>query len=96
MSSLSDVLREAATESLMRQGLPGRARTKSSGSGFVRHDVRELAKHPGSSRSRILDLLKAAAAKHTGATVAPPIQEQRLGQLGTRQGKVVIVKRHQS
>lgn len=93
MSALQDVLREAATKSLMRQGVQPKARTKRSKNGFVRQDTKELSKHPGSSRSRIIDVLKAIAATHTGATVVEGKAEDRLGQLGTRQGRVIVVKR---
>lgn len=97
MSALSEVLRQKAAEYLMKNGhVPPKARTKGHGGGFRRKDNEELSKHPGSSRSRVIDLLRAVAAQHTGAEVASDTTESRLGQLGTRSGKVVIVRKHRS
>lgn len=91
MSALQQVLRERAIRFLMKnQAVPNKSATKKS---VRKPDWAGLSRFPGSSRSVTLDAIKGIASKETGCLVATPSEEARIGQLGVRAGRVVVVRK---
>ena len=93
MSTQAQVLRERAIALLQRRSVPSKSQSRLSAPRFARQDNAELARHPGSSRNRTIDAIRAIAAKHTGATIITRDDPRlgRLGRLATRASRVVVV-----
>lgn len=93
MSTQQQVLRERALQHLMRHNVVVPTRNENRKKHQRRNTFsEELRRHPGDIRSRVLDAIKAISAKDTGCTVATQSELDRIGQLGQRQGRTVVVR----
>lgn len=85
---------------MKRDDVPYKAKVKRAASQnpFVRKDNEELSRHAGSSRSVVLDAIKAIAHKETGCRLATDAELVRIRQsarnANTTQGNYVLVVQH--